>query len=184
MRTLILSAIVAIFSAAGITSAQTGPASPPTRDAAQMGQSYLVGSFGPWERRCIKQDGDEPCQVYQLLREPNGNPVAEFTIFPLEPTAENPAVAGASLLVPLEVLLTANVVLAIDDKLSKTYPYLTCTPAGCLSRIGFTAEEVDLMRAGKTVFITIVPAAAPTQRAVLELNLDQFGTAMDSFKAQ
>ena len=42
-----------------------------------VGDVYIEGEYTDWEIRCIKsEDGNDPCQLYQLLADPNGNSVS------------------------------------------------------------------------------------------------------------
>ncbi|MGV8949914.1 MAG: invasion associated locus B family protein [Cypionkella sp.] len=158
------------------------PAEPVTQANAEVGQTYTVANFDAWEQRCVKMaDGSDPCQMYQLLKDKDGNNVAEFSMFPL-PTGQK-AAAGATIIVPLETLLTANLVLAIDTGKQKIYPYNFCSMPGCVSRVGFTADEVAQFKKGAKASITIVPAADPTQKVVLDVSLKGFTAAMDAVAA-
>lgn len=153
-----------------VTGDAQGLASPET---AEVGQTYLVGNFEVWEQRCVKtEDGSDPCQLYQLLKDPTGGPVAEISMFDLPEGAQ--AAAGATVIVPLETLLTANLQLTIDTSKAKIYPFTFCAPVGCVARIGFTAEEVDQFRKGAAAVVTIVPAVAPEQKVVLDISLKGF----------
>ncbi len=139
----------------------------------QVSEPFVKGTFGDWELRCVRAQGnDEICQLYQLLRDREGNSVAEFNMFPL-PEGQQ-AVAGANIVTPLETLLTANLRLAVDGGQAKVYPYSFCSQVGCFSRIGLTAAEVDTFRKGATANVTIVPAAAPTETVELSLSLTGF----------
>lgn len=158
------------------------PAAPATKETAEVGQSYRMADFDAWEQNCIKTaDGADPCQMYQLLRDQEGNAVAEFSMFPLP--AGQKAAAGATIMVPLETLLTANVVLEIDGGKPKIYPFTFCSTPGCVSRVGFTAEEVAQFKRGAKADLIIVPAADPTQKVVLNLNLKGFTAALDAVAA-
>ena len=138
-----------------------------------VGTSYVQATFDAWEQRCIKtEDGADPCQLYQLLKDAQGNAVAEFSMFNLPAGGE--AVAGATLIVPLETLLTENVQVAIDGAKAKVYPFTFCSTIGCVSRIGFTAAEVEQFKKGAKGVITIVPVVAPDQKVSVELSLKGF----------
>ncbi len=138
-----------------------------------IGQTYIREEFSSWQLRCVRtEDGKDPCQLYQLLSDGDGNSVAEFNIFPL-PEGQQ-AVAGANVITPLETLLTASLRLAVDGGQPKRYPYSFCSQIGCFSRIGLTAEEVALFRKGAAATITIVPAAAPDETVELGLSLSGF----------
>lgn len=153
-----------------VTDGGNGIATPET---AVVGQTYLAANFEVWEQRCVKtEDGSDPCQLYQLLKDETGGPVAEISLFDLP--AGSKAAAGATIIAPLETLLTANMQIAIDAGKAKIYPFTFCAPIGCLSRIGLTADEVDQFRKGAGAVLTIVPAAAPDQKVALNISLKGF----------
>lgn len=133
---------------------------------------YTVATFGAWEQRCIKGGtGIETCQLYMLLKDASGAATAEFALFGLPAGSEGPAVAGATFIAPLETLLTAGMSLRIDGGEPKAYPFSVCTQIGCVARLGFTAEEVQALKAGAAATITVVPFIAPDQRVDLALSL-------------
>lgn len=139
----------------------------------QVGQTYVAGEHGDWQLRCVKSaEGADPCQLYQLLVDGSGNAVAEFSIFNL-PEGQQ-AVAGATIVTPLETLLTAELRLAVDSAQPRRYPYSFCSTIGCFARVGFTKAEVDGFRAGNAATVTIVPAAAPGEVVALKLSLSGF----------
>jgi invasion protein IalB len=157
------------------------PALPNQADAAE-GETYLSASFDKWELRCVKMaDGSDPCQLYQLLLDESGNDVAEISMFALP--EGNQAVAGATVVAPLETLLTAAMQLAVDRGKAKIYPFTFCTRAGCVARIGFTAEEVAQLKAGAGAVMTIVPAVAPDQKVNLTVSLKGFTAGFEAVKA-
>ena len=143
-----------------------------TEESAASGP-YVKDTFVDWELRCVRAgETAEICQLYQLMKDGDGNSVAEFNIFPLPEGQE--AVAGANIVTPLETLLTANLRLAVDSGKAKRYPYSFCSQVGCFSRIGLTADEVASFRRGATATVTIVPAAAPNETVALTLSLSGF----------
>jgi invasion protein IalB len=146
------------------------PPAPKTQESAAIGETYLATTFDSWEQRCVKtEDGSDPCQLYQLLKDNAGNNVAEINLFPLP--AGGQAAAGATIVVPLETLLTANLEMAVDANKPRLYPFTFCAQIGCIARIGLTAEEVDQFRKGAKATMTIVPAAAPDQKVELNISL-------------
>lgn len=160
----------------------TVPPALPTQAEAAEGQTYLNAAFDKWELRCVKDpDGSDPCQLYQLLRDKDGNDVAEITMFALPPG--NAATAGATVIAPLETLLTAAMQLSVDGSKPKLYPFTFCTRAGCIARIGFTAEEVAQLKAGAGAVMTIVPAVAPDQKVELAVSLKGFTAGYEAVKA-
>lgn len=138
-----------------------------------VGTPYVSGTFDVWEQRCVRtEDGSDPCQLYQLLKDSSGNAVAEFSVFGLP--AGNEAVAGATIIVPLETLLTENIVMQVDSGTPVIYPFTFCSQIGCVARVGFTAAQVDAFRKGAAAKITIVPAIAPDEQVTVNVSLKGF----------
>ena len=145
----------------------------PDRDTAELGKVYLAATFDGWEQRCVKKpDGGDPCQLYQMLKDDTGNPVSEISFFVLP--AGSKAAMGATVLAPLETLLTANLRLGVDAGTAKLYPFSYCTVNGCVAKVGFTAEDVTAMEAGTEAVMTVVPAAAPDKTVVVKIALKGF----------
>ncbi|WP_299280777.1 invasion associated locus B family protein [uncultured Tateyamaria sp.] len=139
----------------------------------QVGQNYVAEKNGDWELRCIKtEDGEDPCQMYQLMQDDEGTPVAEISIFRLPDGGR--AVAGATIIVPLETSLPQQLTIQVDGGQARRYPYAFCNPIGCYSRVGMVAEEVAAFRNGNAATVTLVPAQAPDQKVELTLSLTGF----------
>ncbi len=154
----------------------------PSQTEADVGATYLAASFDKWEQRCVKTaDGADPCQLYQLLLDKDGNSVAEIFLFDLP--AGGKAVAGATVMAPLETLLTANLKITVDTAKARIYPFAFCTKVGCVARIGFTADELAGFKKGIKGVLTIVPAAAPDKSVDLELTLKGFTAGFEAVAA-
>lgn len=148
------------------------------------GTTYTAATFEAWEQKCVRtESGVDPCQLYLLLKDQEGNSVAEFTMFNLPAGSEGPAVAGATFIAPLETLLTAGMTLQIDAAPGKLYPFTFCAQIGCVARIGFTAEEIAAMKAGAAAKITIVPFVAPDEKVELTLSLKGFTAGYEAVTA-
>lgn len=148
----------------------------------QVGQTYIRSEHGDWELRCVRtEDGQDPCQLYQLLQDGAGNSVAEINLFNL-PEGQQ-AAAGATIVTPLETLLTPQLRLAVDSGDAKRYPFSFCSQIGCFSRLGFTADEVNGLKRGAQAMITIVPAAAPNDTVELTVSLTGFTAGWDAVVA-
>lgn len=145
------------------------------------GSQYVAAKFDAWEQRCIKaEDGSDPCQLYQLLKDGEGNSVAEISLFDLPAGSE--AAAGATIIAPLETLLTENLTLQVDGGAAKVYPFTWCSQLGCVARVGFTAAEIDQFRKGAKGVITIVPVVAPDQKVALDISLKGFTAGFEAVK--
>lgn len=143
-----------------------------------LGKPYTRETNGAWEMRCIKvTEGEDPCQMYQLLDDGQGAPVAEVSLFRLPDGGK--AVAGATVIVPLETALPQQMTVAVDGDKPRRYPYAFCNPVGCYVRLGLTAADVAAFKRGKEAKITIVPALAPDQKVELTLSLEGFTASYD-----
>ncbi len=165
-------AIMAALVAALAAQAQDSDQPAPDESLAQP-QLYVAAEHGDWELRCLETDAAfDPCQLYQLMEDEEGNSVAEITLFPLP--GDSRAVVGATIATPLDTLLTRQVTISIDDGIARRYPFTYCSVQGCFSRIGFTQEEVDALRRGNAAKIIIVPLAATDTEVVLTMSLKGF----------
>ena len=144
----------------------------------EVGKPYTAETIGAWEMRCIKaEEGEDPCQMYQLMDDGNGVPVAEVSLFRLP--AGGKATAGATIIVPLETAIPQQLTIAIDGGKARRYPYAFCNPVGCYVRLGLTAADVSAFKRGKEAQMTIVPALAPDQKVVLTMSLEGFTASFE-----
>lgn len=144
-------------------------------------EPYVKTTEGDWKVQCIRvESGDEPCEMFQLLTDKDGNKVASISVLGLPKGKE--AVAGATIATPLESALTAGVTLQIDTQKPITLPYSFCSQVGCFSNVVLKAEELDLFKKGKKIAMTIVPMRAPDQKVELAISLKGFSAAWDAMQ--
>lgn len=145
----------------------------------EVGQTYVREVEQDWEIQCVRtEDGEnEPCQMYQLLEDDDKNPVAEVSLFRLPDGGQ--AVAGATIIVPLETALQAQLRIAVDGAQSKRYPYALCNSVGCFARIGLTQSDLNGFKKGAKAVLTIVPFVAQDQKIELEMSLKGFTASYD-----
>ncbi|MCL3880676.1 invasion associated locus B family protein [Marivita sp. GX14005] len=151
-------------------------------EGAASDETYVKTTHGDWAVQCLRvEKGQEPCQMYQLLKDANGGSVAEVSIFRLP---ENDRVAaGGTFVVPLETLLTEKLNVRVDTGQAKRYDYSFCTTVGCYARVGFTAQDVAAFKRGKEATVMLVPALAPDQRVTVTMSLSGFTAAYDEITA-
>ncbi len=187
---LLTSAVVTTGSAllAQQTEAEETTAQQPRADALvvgteEVGATYVRSNHDDWQLRCIRapEGQKDPCQLYQLLKDQNGQAVAEINLFNL-PEGDQLA-AGATIVTPLETLLTAQVRIGVDAASPKVYPFTFCTEIGCFARVGFSAEDVAAFKRGNIAKITVVPAQAPDKTVDLTVSLKGFTAAFDAVAA-
>ena len=179
---LSLAALLALAPAASAQEAGAQAADTPDpvtgRDVEDDG-AYIKETHGDWSLRCFPNEGGEDlCQLYQLLTEEEGNPVAEFSLYRLDGTG--PIAAGATVAVPLGTLLTEEMKISVDDGKAKSYTFSYCTMGGCFARIGLTGADVEAMKLGATATIEIVPAQAPDQTVRIDASLTGFTAGYDA----
>lgn len=138
------------------------------------GSTYVAANFDSWAQRCVRAEpgGVDTCQLYQLLKDASGNSVAEITMFGLPEGQE--AAAGATVIAPLETLLTEGLLLQVDTGKAKAYPFTWCSSIGCVARIGLTAAEIETLKKGAKATLTIVPVVAPNEKVLLDVSLKGF----------
>ena len=145
----------------------------------QLGSTYVTEEIGDWELRCIRTEtpADDPCQLYQLLKEENGNALAEISLFRLPSESKLPA--GATIIVPLETLLTGQLGIAVDGGQAKSYPFSFCNRQGCYARIGLTADDIASFKRGAAAKVLIRPFVAPDQVITSTMSLKGFTAGYD-----
>ncbi len=148
-------------------------------DTRQVGDTYVKEEFSDWSLRCITtEDGNDPCQMYQLLQDEGGSAIAEFTMFRLPEGSE--AAAGATIVAPLETALEYGLTVKVDEAPAKRYPFAFCNTVGCYARIGLTAEEIEAYKRGAEAVVQIVPIVAQDQVVQVKLSLSGFTAAYEA----
>lgn len=149
----------------------------------QVGDTYVASDFTDWQMRCIRapEGQEDPCQLYQLLRDGEGNAVAEITLTNVDGGGE--VVAAATIITPLETALQQGLKLRVDSGREKVYPFQWCSAIGCFARLGMTADEVNGFKRGNSASVTIVPIAAPDEQVALGVSLSGFTAGYDAVTA-
>lgn len=162
--------------------AATAPAAPAATAEPQVGQYYVKETHQDWTTRCLKaEQGKDPCELYQLLKDAEGNSVAEMTMIPLR---NSDVAAGATLVAPLETDLIQGLGFAVGTAEPRGYPFNFCAPVGCVSRMGFTQAELDAMKRGSTATLTLLPFGGDRENPVrLTLSLSGFTAAINALSA-
>lgn len=148
----------------------------------RLGTYYALSEHQDWVIRCIRTDQPkDPCEMYKLLVDDEDNAVAELSVFPL---VNGELAAGARLIAPLETDLLNGLGLQIDNGEARGYPFGVCTQVGCVSQMGFTAEEVAAMKRGSRATIQLLPFGGdPAQPVNLVASLSGFTAAFDALTA-
>jgi invasion protein IalB len=143
---------------------------------------YLASEHGSWQVRCLQaQDGSDPCQMYQLVKDENGNSVADMLV--LLPAEGEQSAAFIQISAPLASLLPAGIAVSVDGAAPKRLPYLWCTQRGCVTRAQLTADELAALKKGKAFSAVMVPAVAPDKQVTASFSLEGFTAAFDALSA-
>lgn len=137
-----------------------------------VGSYYTKATHGDWQLRCLRtQDGKDPCELYQLLRDDQQTPVAEVSVIPFT----GDAAAVLNFVAPLETDLQAGMGLQIDSGKANRYPFIVCAPIGCVSRLGMTNDELNLLKRGSKATISLLPFGSRDEDNLVNLNLSLAG---------
>lgn len=170
------------------TTTETAAEPTPSEQAAEeggqprLGTYYALSEHQDWVIRCIRtEQPKDPCEMYKLLVDDQDNAVAELSVFPL---LNGELAAGARLIAPLETDLLNGLGLQIDNGEARGYPFGVCTQVGCVSQMGFTADEVAAMKRGSRATIQLLPFGGdPAQPVNLVASLSGFTAAFDALTA-
>ncbi|MGB7321462.1 MAG: invasion associated locus B family protein [Albidovulum sp.] len=167
--------------AAPATTEEAAPAATETiSNPDGIGEPYVSESHGDWQLRCIRTaDGSDPCQLYQLLKDKGtGDPISEISLVALPDGGD--AAAGATIITPLETLLTQQMNISVDGGPTKRFPFTFCAEIGCVARVGFTKEDLAGFRKGKIAVISVVPVADPTRTVDVDISLAGFTAGFEA----
>jgi invasion protein IalB len=163
--------------------AQTAPAAPAETAPAQTQaapEPYLAAEHRDWQVICTRIPGQEgeACEIYQLLRDGSGQPIAEISIAALAETGD--IVAGATITTPLETFLPAGLGfrMSADATEIRIEAFRVCTVVGCVVRMGLSAAEIAAMEQGSDAYVTIVPFVAVDRPVDITVSLRGFTAAM------
>jgi len=151
----------------------------------EPGAPYLVATHRDWEVLCTRfeEDGDEVCEMYQLLLDETESPIAEISIAALP--AGSDVVAGATITTPLETFLPAGIGWSVGDaEEMRVEGFRMCAVIGCIARIGFSAAEVEELKRGAHANITIAPFVAIDQPVDIRVSLLGFTAALNDLQAR
>ncbi len=162
---------------------QTAPTMPGADQQAQkpqQPQTYIKATYEDWQLQCAKSpDGKDPCQMYQVIKDQNGGNVADISVIGLPDGSQ--AAAGLTIMVPMQTLLSQNLVMQVDGGKAMVYPYSFCDPRmmGCFARFGVSSAELNSLKKGSKATITITPLANPQQKVKADISLKGFTKAFD-----
>ena len=139
----------------------------------QKMEPYIKERFENWTLKCIKPvNSIERCEANQIIFNQKQQPVAEISIIKL-PKGQV-AAAAATIIVPLETILSEGLVLAIQELEPKKYQFKFCNSLGCYSQIGLTDDEVEALKRKEKASIFLKHISSGDQQIVILMSLDGF----------
>ncbi len=139
----------------------------------QKMEPYIKERFENWTLKCIKPvNSIERCEANQIIFNQKQQPVAEISIIKL-PKGQV-AAAAATIIVPLETILSEGLVLAIQELEPKKYQFKFCNSLGCYSQIGLTEDEVEALKKKEEASIFLKHISSGDQQIVIPMSLDGF----------
>ena len=139
----------------------------------QKTEPYIKERFENWTLKCIKPlNSIERCEANQIIFNQKQQPVAEISIIKL-PKGQV-AAAAATIIVPLETILSEGLVLAIQELEPKKYQFKFCNSLGCFSQIGLTDDEVEALKRKEKASIFLKHISSGDQQIVIPMSLDGF----------
>ena len=139
----------------------------------QKKEPYIKERFENWTLKCIKPvNSIERCEANQIIFNQKQQPVAEISIIKL-PKGQV-AAAAATIIVPLETILSEGLVLAIQELEPKKYQFKFCNSLGCYSQIGLTDDEVEALKRKGKASIFLKHISSGDQQIVIPMSLDGF----------
>ena len=139
----------------------------------QKMEPYIKERFENWTLKCIKPvNSIERCEANQIIFNQKQQPVAEISIIKL-PKGQV-AAAAATIIVPLETILSEGLVLAIQELEPKKYQFKFCNSLGCYSQIGLTDDEVEALKRKGKASIFLKHISSGDQQIVIPMSLDGF----------
>ena len=147
----------------------------------QKTEPYIKERFENWSLKCIKTvNSIERCEANQIIFNQKQQPVAEISIIKL-PKGQV-AAAAATIIVPLETILSEGLVLAIQELEPKKYQFKFCNSLGCYSQIGLTDDEVEALKRKEKASIFLKHISSGNQQIVLPMSLDGFTKTFSNVK--
>ena len=136
-------------------------------------EPYIKERFENWTLKCIKpMNSTERCEANQIIFNQKQQPVAEISIIKL-PKGQI-AAAAATIIVPLETILSEGLILAIQELEPKKYQFKFCNSLGCYSQIGLTDDEVEALKRKEKASIFLKHISSGDQQIVIPMSLDGF----------
>jgi len=163
------------------------PAEAPAAATGATLETYVDEVFDDWQRECVRlpegEEAADPCRMAQTIFDAEQKPVGKIAVN-RTPAGSNAAASG-ELALPLDlgILLPQGLNVGVDQGLSKQYDFYMCMSSGCISRLLFSADDVQAFKAGQVMNLSLVAFLPPDRQATriqIPVSLKGFTAAFDS----
>lgn len=138
----------------------------------------VAAVFNDWEQRCVGETNE--CVLFQVANNDLGRPAAEFSMVKL--TGSTNAVAGVTAVFPLGVVLPEGVVFRVDQGRAQQFQYSFCVETGCVTRFALNQGQIDAMKAGANLTLTVSAINVAENPIPLTISLAGFTAAYDALE--
>ena len=139
----------------------------------------VTTEYDDWIKICYPTDeGGENCALLQVVLNNQNSPIARLELTRIANDPER--AAGVIISLPLGVMLQDGILIQVDSALPRRYQYSVCDNGGCYSRFALTRREVDRMKAGNAMTMTIFGYQNPDAPIDLKVSLIGFTAGFDS----
>ncbi len=157
-------------------------AAAPAASAEGPGTLYTAKTVDSWQVQCLRtEDGKDPCEMFQLLKDADGNKVASISVMAFPDNGD--AAAGATIATPLETLLSPGLSLQIDTAEPVRMPFHHCDAGSCYANFALTSDQLGRLKKGNAIKMAVVPLYAPDKPVDLQISLKGFTAAYDAIAA-
>jgi len=151
MRTKILTALLALALTAPLAAQEATSTEFLTADQQRDQANGVVARYEGWEVRC--PEGAEGCRLVSRGLDAEGNEVVNIAMQGLPEGSA--ASMGVTIVTPLLTLLPRGVTVRVDGEAPAGFPFSWCDIQGCYARYGLTADEVQALRTGTAIKVSI-----------------------------
>ena len=141
----------------------------------------IKAEFGNWLQICENEKNQ--CVGVQFALDVQGERAARFIIERIKQNTETVADSLITIFIPYDStvpILPNGITLAVDSAEPFTEQFLFCDQLGCTSQFGLTKQGIDLFMNGANLAIYMIDIRNPTNKFIVDVDLENFGKVYDS----
>ena len=141
----------------------------------------IKAEYGNWLQICENEKNQ--CVGVQFALDVQGERAARFIIERINQNSETVADSLITIFIPYDSIvpiLPNGITLAVDSAEPFTEQFLFCDQLGCTSQFGLTKQGIDLFMNGANLAIYMNDIRNPTNKFIVDVDLENFGKVYDS----